>query len=419
MFYFADIPLVSLTATASPSTREAIIEDLSMHNCTFVIEDANRINIRYSLLNCNKSIEDTFKWLVEQLKEQGTATPRVIIFCQTKKHCCLLYSFFKKELGDDAYSVTPESPMKDDRTCLFGMYHLSTRTNQKLSAEKSFQDANGVMRVLFATSSFGTGVDVKGCHTSIHYGSPVSVEEYLQQSGRIGRDGAPSHSLILRIKRNSVPLDEAMSNYLHNDSICRRKFILGVISNPYTPLEINHTCCDLCAEQCKCKCACLQDPCTCEDACQRSHSTLQSYAEKKILERCIDLSKRKIFKVCETDRQTFAQSLLHFKESLLTEEEKRQAPLQEDFITGFSYYLIKLLCEDMEYIEDLPYLLENFPFFDSSHAKHVYSLLLSMDLEHIEGFSADIAYPSSDDYTSSSDEQYTKPNIGDSDSDTE
>ena len=42
-----------------------------------------------------------------------------------------------------------------------------------------------------------------------------------------------------------------------------------------------------------------------------------------------------------------------------------------------------------------------------------------MDFEHIEEFSADIAYPSSDDYTSSFDEQYTKPNIGDSDSDTE
>ena len=95
----------------------------------------------------------------------------------------------------------------------------------------------------------------------------------------------------------------------------------------------------------------------------KDHTVLQSYAEKKILERCADLAMQNIFKVCETDRQTFAQSLLHFKESLLTEEEKCQTPLQEDFITGFSYDLIELLCEDMEYIEDLPYLLENFPFF--------------------------------------------------------
>ena len=413
---------MSLTATASPQTREVIIGDLSMHNCTFVIEDANRVNIRYSLLQCTDTIEDTFMWLVDQLKDNGINTPRVIVFCQTKKQCCLLYSFFKKELGDNAYCLTAENTMKDDRTCLFGMYHLSTRENQKLSAERSFQDPKGVMRVLFATSSFGTGIDVKECYTCIHYGCPVSAEEYLQQSGRIGRDGTPSHSLILKTKWNSVKLDEHMSVYVKNTTTCRREYLLKVICNPYSSVLIQHACCDLCAENCKCKCTCADEPCNCDEACQRSQDVFISYAERKIREKSVVKIgvKPVLHKVAEIDREHFEQHLLQFRESLLTEEERLQLPLQQDIITGFSYDLIQLLCDNMEFITDVQYLLEHFPFFDSSHAEYTYRALLSMDLEPLEKYCPDSDSSSSGGDTGSDfDEPYTKARISDPDSDIE
>ena len=123
----------------------------------------------------------------------------------------------------------------------------------------------------------------------------------------------------------------------------------------------------------------MQDPCICDQitTCQRSQEILVSYAEKKMQRAGIRIKHKPVlFKVSELDRENFEQHLLQFKESLLTEDEKVQTPVQQDIITGFSYDLIQFLCTNMEHITDVPYLLENFPFFDSKHAKHVYSILM-------------------------------------------
>ena len=74
------VPVVSLTATASSEIREAIITDLSMTNCDFVIEDSNRCNIKYSVFTVDKDFAKTFSWLLKELKNKGQNSHRVLIF---------------------------------------------------------------------------------------------------------------------------------------------------------------------------------------------------------------------------------------------------------------------------------------------------------------------------------------------------
>ena len=69
------------------------------------------------------------------------------------------------------------------------MYHSGTADHNKDVIMKSMVDANGVMRVVFATVALGMGVNLAGLNAIIHYGAPRSSEDYFQECGRAGRTG--------------------------------------------------------------------------------------------------------------------------------------------------------------------------------------------------------------------------------------
>ena len=262
---------MTLTATATADIRETIVTDFSMIDCEYVTVDCNRINIRYSVMSVVNDIEVNFTWLVEMLRKKGIMSDRIIVFCQSRKQCTELYSFFKQQLGPESYHFEVDDQRKSNPKCLFGMYHLTTLEKQKQTVEDSFRKADGAMRVLFCTSSFGMGVDVKGCYTCIHYGPSASVEDYLQQSGRIGRDGKASHSIVLTYKRcfNTIHVSEDMKSFC-NALSCRRAVLMRTINNYSCTLPIKHACCDLCSNICDCRCNCDKESklCTCTESCR-------------------------------------------------------------------------------------------------------------------------------------------------------
>ena len=137
------------------------------------------------------------------------------------------------------------------------MYNHSTLTEQKETAESNFRDSNGSMRVLFCTSSFGMGVDVMNCHLCKNYGPPKAIDDYLQQSGRIGRDGIQSHAILMVPSRSiTSDIDVNMKECCKSDK-CRRYQLMNFIDNPSkSSLEIGHLCCDICSKTCCCLCSC-------------------------------------------------------------------------------------------------------------------------------------------------------------------
>ena len=74
-------------------------------------------------------------------------------------------------------------------TCLFGMYHAKITESQKTTLIVSFSASNGNCRVLFTTIAFGMGINIPDIQRVIHYGPSKDIEEYVQESGRGGRDG--------------------------------------------------------------------------------------------------------------------------------------------------------------------------------------------------------------------------------------
>jgi ATP-dependent DNA helicase RecQ len=74
-------------------------------------------------------------------------------------------------------------------------YHASLNSKDRRANSTAFID--GVRKLMCATTAFGVGVDIPNIRFSIHAGSPYTLRDFVQQSGRIGRDGLPSTASIV------------------------------------------------------------------------------------------------------------------------------------------------------------------------------------------------------------------------------
>lgn len=245
------VKMIALTATATASTRKTITEVLMMENAHVVYENPGKMNIAYSVhyMEKDKSVEDYFQWLAEEIKELKNKATRTIIYCQTIKQCGLIYSTIRGMLGNELYADSTKSP----QNVVLEMLHSCSPEKNKEAVLNAFQKEDSCVRVLVATIAFGMGVDCKGVHRTVHFGPSKNIEAYIQETGRAGRDGKQSvgflvyHGLLL----NHV--DKDMKHYVKTGE-CRRRTLLqnfdgtSALSSPQ-PL---HMCCDNCAADCKC-----------------------------------------------------------------------------------------------------------------------------------------------------------------------
>ena len=122
------------------------------------------------------------------------------------------------------------------------------------------KNPNGICRVVFCTIAFGMGVDVPNIRTIIHYGIPSDIDDYMQESGRGGRDGHKCNAVILLypgcfLGNNFISPE--MKTYAKNKDKCRRKLLLKAF--PGQQLEkpsLHHSYCDICQQQCSCAAPC-------------------------------------------------------------------------------------------------------------------------------------------------------------------
>ena len=110
--------------------------------------------------------------------------------------------------------------------------------------------AGSHLQVLIATIAFGMGVNCKGVRRVIHFGPSKNIEQYVQESGRAGRDGEDSTCIILYNGLLSANCEKEMKKYLQSER-CRRQELVRnfatYYSNETTP---SHKCCDICAKKC-------------------------------------------------------------------------------------------------------------------------------------------------------------------------
>jgi ATP-dependent DNA helicase RecQ len=135
-------------------------------------------------------------------------------------------------------------------------YHAGLERAEKTDVEKWFFSSDDGM--LVATCAYGMGVDKANIRTVVHRDCPPSVEAYLQESGRAGRDGGASRAFLLwgpddesALKRAKTEADRRrlldLFDYARDSEHCRRERLLGLLNYEGGGEKPETECCDVCA----------------------------------------------------------------------------------------------------------------------------------------------------------------------------
>jgi ATP-dependent DNA helicase RecQ len=180
------VPMMTLTATATPEVMKDIEERLRLGNPVIFRDSIERLNITYSVLET----EDKNYRLLQLLKHHpGSA----IAYVQTRRATVLLAKYLK------------------DHGIASAAFHGGMSAEDKQSRLREWQ--RGSLRVMTATNAFGMGIDKADVRLVVHFEVPETLEHYFQEAGRAGRDGKPALAALLL---GPDDIGQARDRYLGN-----------------------------------------------------------------------------------------------------------------------------------------------------------------------------------------------------------
>jgi ATP-dependent DNA helicase RecQ len=194
-----DVPVLALTATATPDVVKDIQCQLKFRNAEVFQKSFERKNISYIVRHTENKIGEMFKIL--------TAIPGTsIIYVRNRKKT--------KEVAD----LLKTSGISAEH------YHAGLTDESRDRKQKAWKE--GTCRVIIATNAFGMGIDKPDVRTVIHLDLPDTLEAYFQEAGRAGRDEKKSYAVMLYNKSDNAKLKKRIS-----DNFPEKKFIGNVYSS--------------------------------------------------------------------------------------------------------------------------------------------------------------------------------------------
>lgn len=234
-----DVPMIALTATATPKVQSDIIKNLQMNDAVVFVSSFNRPNLYYEVRAKGKKNE-SIKEIVSFIKARPNKTG--IIYCLSRKRV------------DEIAGILQANGIKALP------YHAGLDAKVRADHQDRFlmEEAD----VIVATIAFGMGIDKPDVRFVIHFDIPKSIEGYYQETGRGGRDGLEGECVLFYNPADIEKLEKFLKDKpvaereigellifeteaFAESSACRRKFLLHYFGEEFAEKDC-HKMCDNC-----------------------------------------------------------------------------------------------------------------------------------------------------------------------------
>eukprot|EP00754_Rhynchopus_humris_P029533 Rhum_TRINITY_DN15221_c4_g1::Rhum_TRINITY_DN15221_c4_g1_i2::g.143697::m.143697/K10901/BLM, RECQL3, SGS1; bloom syndrome protein len=241
------LPITTLTATATDDVLDDVTSNLGMRDAVVFRASFNRTNLSYRVIKAKKTalFDDIATCIANNSKRRNACG---IVYCLSRLDC--------DKMAEKLRS----------KNLTAGVYHSEAR-GKEAAQEKWSNDS---IKIMCATIAFGMGINKPDVRWVIHAALPKSIEGYYQESGRAGRDGAPSECILFWVPQdvqrqvtlasgnNSARGAQSSSRnlasvmmYVSDDYVCRRKQTLEYFGEKVDDRYCSSTqsaVCDNCSE---------------------------------------------------------------------------------------------------------------------------------------------------------------------------